>query len=121
MVLNGVELGGGSVRIHRRELQEMMFKALGFSQEQAEQRFGFLLNAFRYGTPPHGGLAFGLDRIVMLMTGAESLRDVIAFPKVKDASCPMTDAPSPPDEGHMRELGFMTLSQCISTDRNSTP
>ena len=110
MVLNGVELGGGSIRIHRRDLQEMMFKALGFSQEQAEERFGFLLNAFRYGTPPHGGLAFGLDRIVMLMTGTESIRDVIAFPKVKDASCPMTDAPSPPDAGYMRELGFMALT-----------
>ena len=109
MVVNGEELGGGSIRIHRRELQEKMFKALGFPKEQAEERFGFLLNAFRYGTPPHGGLAFGLDRIIMLMTGAESIRDVIAFPKVKDASCPMTDAPSPPDEGYLKELG---LSLC---------
>ncbi len=107
VVLNGYELGGGSIRIHRSDIQEKMFKLLGFSEEDAQERFGFLINAFKYGTPPHGGLAFGLDRIIMLMTGAESLRDVIAFPKVKDASCPMTDAPNVVDEKQLEELGLM--------------
>ncbi|MBR4935169.1 MAG: aspartate--tRNA ligase, partial [Anaerotignum sp.] len=93
IVLNGYELGGGSIRIHRREIQQKMFELLGFTQEDAQERFGFLLDAFKYGVPPHGGLAFGLDRIIMLMSGATSIRDVIAFPKVKDASCPMTAAP----------------------------
>lgn len=86
VVLNGVELGSGSVRIHDRKIQQQMFKALGFTKEQTEERFGFMINAFRYGTPPHAGFAFGLDRLVMLMRGADSLRDVIAFPKTKDAS-----------------------------------
>ena len=106
MVLNGCELGGGSIRIHQRDIQEKMFEALGFSKEDAYDRFGFLLNAFKYGVPPHGGLAYGLDRIVMLMTGSESIRDVIAFPKVKDASCPMTDAPGTVDDKQLHELGL---------------
>lgn len=93
VVLNGTELGSGSIRIHRSDIQATMFKALGFDEETARQRFGFLIDAFQYGTPPHGGFAFGLDRFVMLLLGAESLRDVIAFPKVRDASCLMTGAP----------------------------
>ncbi|MBR2593058.1 MAG: aspartate--tRNA ligase [Firmicutes bacterium] len=106
MVLNGVELGGGSIRIHRSDIQEKMFELLGFTKEDAYERFGFLLEAFKYGVPPHGGLAFGLDRIVMLMSGASSIRDVMAFPKVKDASCPMTDAPNVVDEKQLAELGI---------------
>lgn len=107
VVLNGYELGGGSIRIHTTDIQEKMFKLLGFTQEDARNRFGFLLDAFKYGVPPHGGLAFGLDRIVMLMTGADSLRDVIAFPKVKDASCPLTDAPGCVDSKQLDELGLI--------------
>jgi aspartyl-tRNA synthetase len=106
-VLNGYELGGGSIRIHSSDIQEKMFDLLGFTKEDAYERFGFLINAFKYGTPPHGGLAFGLDRIIMLMTGADSLRDVIAFPKVKDASCPMTDAPNVVDQKQLEELGLI--------------
>lgn len=106
MVLNGVELGGGSIRIHRADIQEKMFSLLGFSKEEAYLKFGYLLDAFRYGVPPHGGLAFGFDRIVMLMTGASSIRDVIAFPKVKDASCPMTGAPTIVDQKQLEELGI---------------
>jgi len=104
VVLNGYELGGGSIRIHRQELQEKIFKLLGFTQEQAWSKFGFLLEAFKYGTPPHGGLAFGLDRIVMLFTGTENIRDVIAFPKTQNASCLMTNAPSPADARQLEEL-----------------
>ncbi len=104
IVLNGVEIGGGSIRIHQKDIQERMFQALGFTKEEAYERFGFLLNAFKYGVPPHGGLAYGLDRIVMLMVGATSIRDVIAFPKVKDASCPMTEAPGTVEERQLDEL-----------------
>lgn len=107
IVLNGYELGGGSIRIHRRDIQQRMFQLLGFSDEDAQERFGFLLDAFKYGVPPHGGLAFGLDRIIMLMSGTTSIRDVIAFPKVKDASCPMTDAPNIVEETQLDELGIM--------------
>ena len=94
VVLNGVELGSGSMRIHQKDVQRKMFEALGFSEEQIQERFGFMVNAFQYGTPPHGGFAFGLDRLAMQMLEAESLRDVIAFPKNKDAVCPMTQAPN---------------------------
>lgn len=104
IVLNGYELGGGSIRIHRRDIQQKMFELLGFTPEDAQERFGYLLDAFQYGVPPHGGLAFGLDRIVMLMTGASSIRDVIAFPKVKDASCPMSGAPNIVDQKQLDEL-----------------
>ncbi|MBQ4059782.1 MAG: aspartate--tRNA ligase [Lachnospiraceae bacterium] len=104
IVLNGVELGGGSVRIHQDDIQEKMFKLLGISDEVAHDLFGFLLTAFKYGVPPHAGLAFGLDRIIMLMTGADSIRDVIAFPKVKDASCLMSEAPGTVDEKQLEEL-----------------
>lgn len=104
LVLNGYELGGGSLRIYQSDLQQKMFKCLGFSQEDAEERFGFLIDAFKYGAPPHGGLALGLDRIVMLLSGSDSLRDVIAFPKVKDASCPLADAPNFVDAKQLEEL-----------------
>lgn len=109
IVLNGTEIGGGSVRIHQSDVQEKMFGLLGFTKEQAYERFGFLLNAFRYGVPPHAGLAFGLDRLVMLMAGEESIRDVIAFPKVKDASCLMTQAPGEVDKKQLDELMIATL------------
>lgn len=107
VVLNGVELGSGSIRIHRRDIQQRMFEALGFSDEQIEERFGFMVNAFRYGTPPHGGFAFGLDRFVMLLLGADSLREVIAFPKVRDASCLMTQAPNFVDDEQLDALELL--------------
>ncbi len=106
MVLNGCEVGGGSIRIHSRDIQNQMFRLLGFTPEDAQERFGFLLDAFKFGAPPHGGLAFGLDRLVMLLSGAESIRDVIAFPKVKDASCLLTDAPNIVDKKQLEELGI---------------
>ncbi len=111
IVLNGCEIGGGSVRIHQSDVQEQMFKALGFTKEQAHSQFGFLLNAFRYGVPPHAGLAYGLDRLVMLMTGADNIREVIAFPKVKDASCLMTEAPGTVDQKQLDELGIAIVVQ----------
>lgn len=106
IVLNGTEIGGGSVRIHQNDIQEKMFSALGFSMESAYEQFGFLLNAFKYGVPPHAGLAYGLDRLVMLMAKEDSIRDVIAFPKVKDASCLMSDAPNYVDEKQLNELNI---------------
>ena len=106
IVLNGVELGGGSVRIFQNDVQERMFEALGFTKERAQEQFGFLLDAFKYGVPPHAGLAYGLDRLCMLLTGADSIREVIAFPKVKDASCLMTQAPNVVDEKQLEELGI---------------
>ena len=106
IVLNGTELGGGSVRIFQDHIQEKMFEVLGFTKEQAYERFGFLLNAFKYGVPPHAGLAYGLDRLIMLMTGGDSIRDVIAFPKVKDASCLMTNAPDVVDDKQLEELSI---------------
>ncbi len=106
IVLNGVEIGGGSVRIFQDDVQERMFEALGFTKEKAHEQFGFLLDAFKYGVPPHAGLAYGLDRLCMELTGAESIRDVIAFPKVKDASCLMTECPNTVDEKQLAELGI---------------
>lgn len=106
IVLNGTEIGGGSVRIHQNDIQEKMFEALGFTKEKAYEQFGFLLTAFKYGVPPHAGLAYGLDRLVMLMAKQDSIRDVIAFPKVKDASCLMSEAPNTVDEKQLEELGI---------------
>ncbi|MCI6430513.1 MAG: aspartate--tRNA ligase [Oliverpabstia sp.] len=106
IVLNGTEIGGGSVRIHQNHIQEKMFEALGFTKEKAYEQFGFLLTAFKYGVPPHAGLAYGLDRLVMLMAKQDSIRDVIAFPKVKDASCLMSEAPNIVDEKQLEELGI---------------
>lgn len=111
ITLNGVELGGGSVRIFQSDVQEKMFEVLGFTKESAYERFGFLMNAFKYGVPPHAGLAYGLDRLIMLMTGADSIRDVIAFPKVKDASCLMTEAPNVVDTKQLDELGIALKEQ----------
>ena len=111
IVLNGVEMGGGSVRIHQADIQSKMFEVLGFTPERAGEQFGFLLEAFKYGVPPHAGLAYGLDRVVMLMVGADSIRDVIAFPKVKDASCLMTEAPGQVDEKQLEELHIAVAAE----------
>ena len=116
IVLNGVELGGGSIRIFNSDLQQRMFEALGFTDEQAWARFGYLLNAFRYGTPPHGGMAYGLDRMVMLMAGKESIRDVIAFPKVKDSGELMVQSPDKVDEKQLQELGLAIIKQTDKAD-----
>ena len=109
IVLNGTEIGGGSVRIFQQEIQSKMFEILGFSKEEAYDRFGFLLDAFKYGVPPHAGLALGFDRLIMLMAGRESIKDVIAFPKMKDASCLMTDAPNVVDEAQLEEIGIENI------------
>ena len=116
IVLNGTEIGGGSVRIHQDDIQEMMFKALGFTMERAYDQFGFLLNAFKYGVPPHAGLAYGLDRLVMLMAKEDSIRDVIAFPKVKDASCLMSEAPNTVDAKQLEELGISIVKPEAETE-----
>ena len=118
IVLNGTELGGGSVRIHQDDIQEKMFETLGFTKEEAYERFGFLLNAFKYGVPPHAGLAFGLDRLVMHMVKEDNIRDTIAFPKVKDASCLMTDAPNVVDEKQLEEL---SIAIKIAADKQAEP
>ncbi len=106
MVLNGTEVGGGSVRIHRQDMQKAVFQTLNISDEEAQNKFGFLLNALKYGCPPHAGIAFGLDRLIMLMTGSDSIRDVMAFPKTQTATCPLTDAPAPVSERQLKELSL---------------
>ena len=106
MVLNGTEIGGGSLRINTYDMQQAVLEALGIGEQEAEDKFGFLLDALKFGAPPHGGLAFGLDRLIMLMVGASSIRDVIAFPKTKTADCPLTQAPAGVDSKQLRELGI---------------
>ena len=109
--MNGTEIGGGSIRIHQNDVQEKMFEALGFTREAAYEQFGFLLDAFKYGVPPHAGLAYGLDRLIMLMAKEDSIREVIAFPKVKDASCLMTQAPGVVESAQLEELGIELLEK----------
>src|SRR5690606_25670725 len=116
LVLNGYEIGGGSRRVHRREVQEAMFRALGISQEEARNKFGFLLEAFEYGAPPHGGIAFGFDRIVMLLAGCSNLRDCIAFPKTASGSCLLTGAPAPVDENQLKELHIAVTDNKMSKE-----
>ncbi|MEQ9012131.1 MAG: aspartate--tRNA ligase [Algiphilus sp.] len=115
MVLNGVEIGGGSIRIHRREMQETVLSILGIDAQAAQEKFGFLLEALRFGAPPHGGMAFGIDRLVMLMVGADSIRDVIAFPKTQTAHCPLTDAPGRVEPAALRELSLRSLANQAAT------
>ncbi|WP_270179406.1 aspartate--tRNA ligase [Alkalihalobacillus sp. CinArs1] len=118
LVLNGYELGGGSQRIYQRDIQEKMFRALGFTKEEAKKEFGFLLEAFEYGTPPHGGIAFGLDRLVMLLAGRNNLRDTIAFPKTASASCLLTEAPSPVSEEQLNELNLELKKKPVTVEKD---
>ena len=119
MVLNGAEIGGGSIRIHTPQMQQAVFKLLGIDEAEANEKFGFLLEALKYGCPPHGGIAFGLDRIAALMAGEPSIRDVIAFPKTTTAQCPLTQAPSPVPDDQLKELGLANRKkgQLIRTGR----
>jgi aspartyl-tRNA synthetase len=116
MVLNGTELGGGSERIYNMDLQHAVFEVLGISKQEAEEKFGFLLTAMKYGCPPHAGIAFGLDRLVMLMSGASSIRDVMAFPKTQTAACPLTSAPAPVTSKQLRELNLKLRKLPSSTE-----
>ena len=110
LVLNGFELGGGSIRIHRPEVQRRVFEVLGLAPEEIDEKFGHLLTAFRYGVPPHGGVAFGIDRLVMLMAGKEAIRDVTAFPKAQSGADPLTGAPAPVDDQQLRDLGIRLVA-----------
>ena len=109
LVLNGWELGSGSVRIHKREIQEKIFQVLGIESEEAQEKFGFLLDAFRYGAPPHAGFAFGMDRLTAILAGEENIREVIAYPKTQSGADPLTSAPNPIDDKHLTELGLRVL------------
>lgn len=111
MVLNGYEVGGGSVRIHNSTMQQVVFGILGINEQEQREKFGFLLDALKFGTPPHAGIAFGLDRLIMLMTGTENIRDVIAFPKTTAAACPLTDAPSFANPAALQELAISVIPQ----------
>jgi len=115
MVLNGTEIGGGSIRIHQQDMQQAVFDILGIDAEESTEKFGFLLDALKYGAPPHGGLAFGLDRLVMLMVGGQSIRDVIAFPKTQSAACVMTDAPGQVAEQQLRDLSIRLRQSAVIT------
>lgn len=118
IVLNGYEIGGGSIRIHDRALQQTMFRALGFTEEAAQDRFGFLLDAFKYGAPPHGGLAYGLDRLSMLICGTDNIKDTVAFPKVQNASCLMSSAPDYVEDKQLRELSISIVPEEKEMDQN---
>ena len=111
MVINGYEVGGGSVRIFDPKMQQTVFRILGINEQEQREKFGFLLDALKFGTPPHAGLAFGLDRLTMLLTGTENIRDVIAFPKTKTAECPLTQAPAPVEPNQLRDLGIRLREQ----------
>jgi aspartyl-tRNA synthetase len=120
MVLNGYEVGGGSMRIYRRDVQEKMFQALGFSPEEAQEKFGFFLDAFEYGTPPHGGIALGLDRLIMLLAGRTNLRETIAFPKTASATDLLCDAPSPVVERQLDDLHIRLSAKAIAAQTKNT-
>jgi aspartyl-tRNA synthetase len=119
LVVDGWELGGGSIRINTPEVQQQVFKVIGLAEEEADRRFGFLLDALKYGAPPHGGIAFGVDRVVALLAGRESIREVIAFPKTASGGDPMTGAPAPVDEQQLRELGVRVMAAAPPTSGQS--